>query len=185
MKGYTRITFLSAFGARVHIHWSALLVMGGILAVSIRNPVMAAITICSYFGIIFLHEAGHAYFATRLGYRAFDIYLGFFHGLCVYEDPRNSKHEAIIAWGGVFAQLLFAIPIILVSQAEAAEHVPGFGPVVAFLGYVSAMVAFVNLAPGRGLDGYKAWGLIPIVWAERHKKPDKRGTVTKGPWGPK
>ena len=112
MKGYVPLGFLRVFGARTHLHWSALLVIGAILAVAIRTPILAAITILSYFGIIFLHEAGHAFVAQRLGYRPFDIYLGFLHGSCVYEAPYNSTHVAIVAWGGVVAQLVIAVPLI-------------------------------------------------------------------------
>jgi Zn-dependent protease len=181
MKGYTRIAFLNAFGSRVHIHWSALLVMGGMLAASIRSPLLAIIVICSYFGIIYLHEAGHAYFAKRLGYRTYDIYLGFVHGLCSHEAPLNEKHECIIAWGGVAAQLAVAIPLILVAHMTSIARVPGLGPVISLLGYTSAMVAAINLAPIRGLDGEKAWRLIPVLLAER-RKPRRSGNVTRGPW---
>jgi Zn-dependent protease len=181
MTGYTRITFLSAFGARAHIHWSALLVMGGMLVASIRSPILALIVIYSFFGIIFLHEAGHAYFAKRLGYRAYDIYLGFVHGQCVYEAPHSEKHECIIAWGGVVAQLVVALPLIVLATLTPIAKIPGVGPVVALLGYVSAMIALINLAPSRGLDGHKAWRLIPILLAER-RKPKSNGHVTRGPW---
>ncbi|HTE16436.1 MAG TPA: hypothetical protein VK642_15290, partial [Burkholderiales bacterium] len=163
MKGYTKIVFLSAFGARVYIHWSALVVMGGMLAVSIRSPFLALTVICSYFGIIYFHEVGHAYFAKRLGYRVYEIYLGFVHGLCLYEAPHNEKHECIIAWGGVAAQLAIAIPLIVASHVIPLASIPGLGPVVSLLGYMSAMVAAINLAPSRGLDGEKAWRLIPIL----------------------
>jgi Zn-dependent protease len=181
MKGYTRIAFLNAFGARVHIHWSALLVMGGMLAVSIRSPLLAMSVICSYFGVIYLHEAGHAYFAKRLGYRAYDIYLGFVHGLCSHEAPRSEKDECIIAWGGVAAQLAVAIPLIIIAHAASITRVPGLGPVISLLGYMNAMVAAINLAPGPGLDGKKAWRLIPILLAER-RKPKRSGNVMRGPW---
>ncbi|KFN44752.1 hypothetical protein [Arenimonas oryziterrae] len=184
MTGYKRITFLKIFGARVHVHWSVFIVMGGILMMSYRHPVLAPITICSYLGILLLHESGHAFVAGRLGYRSLDIYLGFLHGLCCFQAPETRKDEAIIAWGGVLAQFAVAIPLIVLAQTISLGDVPGMGPVVAFLGYLSALTAFVNLAPSRALDGGKAWALFPILWAER-RKPKKRGSVTKGPWSPR
>ena len=165
MKGYTRITFLNVFGAPVSIHWSALLVIGGLLVAAISNPILGVITICSYFGIILLHEAGHAYFAKRLGYDVYNIYLGFIHGLCEYEEPYNNKHESIVAWGGVTAQLLVAIPLIILAQFGITE-IKGVGPIVAFLGYISFLIALMNLAPSSFLDGGKAWRLIPILLKE-------------------
>jgi membrane-associated protease RseP (regulator of RpoE activity) len=158
--------------------------MAVILAMSVQQPVSAAILLCSYFGIIFLHEAGHAYFAKRLGYRSFDVYLGAFHGLCRYEAPRSKKDESIIAWGGVAAQIAIAMPLIVVAHFTSISEVPGFGPVVVFLGYFSAMIAIINLAPTPALDGGKAWSLIPILLAER-RRPKSKSNVTKGPWPPK
>ena len=184
MKGYIDIKFLNIFGARVHIHWSVLLVMGVILGLSVKQPASAAILVCSYFGIILLHEAGHAYFAKRLGYRSFDVYLGVFHGLCRYEAPHSKKDESIIAWGGVAAQFSIAIPLIVVAHFTSLSEVPGVGPVVVFLGYLSAIIAVINLAPTPALDGSKAWNLIPILLVERRKLKSK-GNVTKGPWPPK
>jgi Zn-dependent protease len=181
MKGCVELPFLGAFGAGVHVHWSALLVMGGMLATSVRSPVLALVVICSYFGIIYLHEAGHAYFAKRLGYRPLNIYLGFVHGLCYYEAPHSEKHECIIAWGGAVAQLLVAIPLIIAAQMLPVARIPGLGAVVSLLGYMSAMIAAVNLAPAKGLDGEKAWRLVAILKAER-KRPKTSGNVTRGPW---
>jgi Zn-dependent protease len=169
MKGYSKIKFFHIFGAQVQIHWSVFLVMGGILALSIRTPIIALITICSYFGIILLHEAGHAFFARRLGCQPYAIYLNCLHGLCEYELPYDKKDDAIIAWGGVTAQFVVAIPLIFLAQSTSISEIAGLGPVVAFLGYISAFIALVNLAPSPALDGHKAWALIPILWAERKK----------------
>jgi len=200
MKGCMEIVTLRVFGAHVYIHWSAMVVMGALLASAIRTPLLAVITLGSYFGILFVHEAGHALFARRLGYQPFGIYLAFLHGRCLIEAPHNRKHESIIAWGGVVAQLVIAIPLIVLAQTTSISSMPGLGPVIAFLGYLSALVAVVNLAPSAALDGGKAWALVPILLAERRKpaKPSlpaeprryrreagTKGTVTKGPWRPK
>jgi Zn-dependent protease len=168
MKGYTKLNFLRIFGAPVHLHWSALVVIGGLLAVSFKEPLSAVITICSYFGIILLHEAGHAFFAYRLGCRPLNIYLSFIHGQCVYEAPHCSRNEFVIAWGGVLAQFAVAIPLIALAQfTTIASSQSLMGPVVGFLGYFSIMVAILNLVPARGLDGAIAWRLIPVLLKER------------------
>lgn len=166
---------LKIFGAPVYIHWSALLVMGGLLGFSFNSPVLAIISICSYFGVILLHEAGHAYFARKLGYEVNAIYLGFVHGLCEYQQPYNKKHESIIACGGVVAQLIVAIPLILAAQFAQLNEVFGFGPIVVFLGYISVLVALINLAPSKTLDGGVAWKLVPIRLMEKKgKKTNKK-----------
>jgi len=174
MNGYTRIRRVKVFGARVYIHWSTLLVAGALLALSIRTPLLALITIGCYLGILFVHEAGHAFFAQRLGYRPFAIYLGFVHGRCDYEEPYSRKHEAIVAWGGVAAQLALAIPLIVLAQTTSVAGVPGLGPVFGFLGYINLVVALFNLTPVPPLDGARAWALVPILWSERTRKPKPR-----------
>jgi Zn-dependent protease len=181
MKKYILIRFLRIYSAPVYIHWSALLVILGLLALSIKSPVLGLISICSYFGVILLHEAGHAYLANRLGYKVHAIYLGFIHGQCDYEIPyqRISKHECIISWGGVLSQLAVAIPLILLAQLFNINNVYGFGPIVMFLGYISAMIAIVNLAPSHPLDGASAWKLIPMLVRERRNKNAKKSKKSK------
>jgi Zn-dependent protease len=162
MKSYIPVKFLKIFGAPVSVHWSALVVMGFLFVVSIKSPLYAAVTICSYFGTILLHEAGHAYFARRMGYRIRNIQLGLIHGTCSFDAPYELREECIIAWGGVAAQLVIAIPLIVLSLTTPLDRLPLTGPIVVFLGYISVIVALFNLMPMMGLDGVKAWRLIPI-----------------------
>ena len=170
MKQYLKLKHFNIYGAPVFLHWSVLLAMSMLLGLSINSPILALISICSYFGIIMLHEIGHAFVANRLGYGVRGIYLGFFHGKCIMDAPYRQKHRSLIAWGGVTAQFIVAIPLIISAQALKVNEVFGLGPVVAFLGYISALVALVNLAPGRGLDGFEAWRLIPVLVKEYRKK---------------
>jgi Zn-dependent protease len=175
MQRYTKVKFLRIYGAPVYLHWSTLLVMGGLLGISFNSPILALISICSYFGIIMLHETGHAFVANILGCDVRGVYLGFLHGKCECELPYNQKHKSLIAWGGVAAQLVVALPLIIGSQTLSINEIYGFGPIVAFLGYISALVALVNLAPSRELDGYEAWKLIPVLVKEHiARKKNKR-----------
>jgi hypothetical protein len=50
-----------------------------------------------------------------------------------------------------------------VSQTISINEIYGLGPIVAFLGYISTLVALLNLAPSRELDGLEAWKLIPVL----------------------
>ena len=162
MKSYIQVKFLKIFGAPVQVHWSALAAMGLLFVVSIKSPLYAVITICSYFGTILLHEAGHAYFVRRMGYRIRNIQLGLLHGTCTFDAPYDLREECIIAWGGVAAQLIVAIPLIVLSLTTPLDRLPLTGPIVLFLGYISVIIALFNLTPMMNLDGVKAWQLIPI-----------------------
>ncbi|MEJ2693572.1 MAG: hypothetical protein P8166_11070 [Candidatus Thiodiazotropha sp.] len=183
MNKYTKVKFLRVYGAPVYLHWSALLVMGGLLGISFNSPILAVISICSYFGIIMLHETGHAFVANKIGCNVRGVYLGFLHGMCECEAPYNQKHRSLIAWGGVAAQLVVAIPLIVGSQTLRINEIYGLGPVVAFLGYISAFIALVNLAPSRELDGFEAWKLFPVLvkdyMARKNSKRKKSFKVVK------
>lgn len=184
MNGYLHIPYLKIFGARLHIHWSAFVVIGALFAFSIKDLVLALITISSYFVLILLHETGHAFVVRSLGYTPFDIQLSAIHGTCSYPQPYSAYEDALIAWGGVGAQLLVAIPLIIMAQSEWSAHVYGLGPVIAFLGYFNAMMVPFNLAPHPMLDGGKAWKLFPLLWKDKPKS-QPNSNVIKGPWGKK
>lgn len=163
MRGCITLRRPRIFGARLHIHWSALVAAGVAFGAFIRQPVHAVILVACYFGVILLHEAGHALMARRLHYEASDIYLTFIHGLCVIEHPDTLREDAMIAWAGVLAQFVVAIPLIAVHQALEPGAAPLFSIVVAVLGYLSVLMACLNLAPVQGLDGHLAWRLVPIL----------------------
>lgn len=166
MRGYITLNRPRIPGARLHIHWSALLAGGTLFGIFIRQPIQAFVIVVSYFSVILLHEAGHALLAKRYGYAVPNIYLGFIHGICEFEHPQTLKEHAVIAWGGVLAQLVVAVPLVVLSQITPLASFSISGNVIAILGYLSLSVALVNLAPVRGLDGAVAWRLVPILLRE-------------------
>lgn len=177
MRGCITLRRPRILGARLHIHWSAFVASGIAFGAFIRQPIHAVILVACYFGLILLHEAGHALMAKRLGYEASDIYLTFIHGLCVFEHPDTLRDDAMIAWGGVLAQFLVAVPLMAVHQTLAPGANPLFSIIVAMLGYMSVLMACFNLAPAKGLDGHLAWRLIPILIGDvRNSWAAKRAT---------
>jgi membrane-associated protease RseP (regulator of RpoE activity) len=166
MRGCITLKRSRILGARLHIHWSAFVAAGILFGALIRQPIHAFVAVLSYFAVILLHEVGHALFAKQLGYSPVSIYLTFIHGLCEFEHPDTLKEHATIAWGGVFAQLAVAIPLIVLSQTTPLGSISLFAIVIAVLGYLSMFVAFINLAPAKGLDGTLAWRLFPIIFRE-------------------
>lgn len=176
MKNYVQLKFITIYGAPIFLHWSVLCVAGGVLALSIKSPILAAIAICSYFGVILLHEFGHAFFAHRYECRINAIRLSVFHGSCEYDGTYlySEKEEVIISWGGVLAQFVVAIPLIVLSKIPVLGEVDAFGPIVAFGGYISLLVAVVNLAPSPFLDGGKAWKIVPIFLSEVKTREKKK-----------
>ena len=174
MKTHIQIKNFKIHGAPVYIHKINLAIIAILLIFTLNDPISGPITLLSYLSIILLHEYGHSFCANKLGYETHAIYLGVVHGLCEYEAPYNMKHEAIIAWGGVLAQLFVAIPLIIVSQTTDISRIQGVSQIVALLGYISAFSSVVNLAPARGLDGETAWKIFPILLKEKFNKKPKR-----------
>jgi membrane-associated protease RseP (regulator of RpoE activity) len=158
------------FGAPIYIHWSVIAVVLVVAAISIESPAYAAITIASYLGIIAIHEFGHAFVAARRGFDVLSIRIGFIHGHCEHEAPSSEWDEVAIAWGGVIAQLLVAVPILALAGFLDRIDLGHFGPIVVMLGYLNCLIAMVNLAPAAGLDGAIAWRVIPLLRAKRNAR---------------
>lgn len=109
MKNYVRAKQLKVCGAPVFLHWSVLVVMGGCLAMAVSDPIVAIVAAASYFSVILIHESGHAFIASRLGYEVYSIRLSVIHGECIYDASHETAREAaFIAWGGPLAQLAAA-----------------------------------------------------------------------------
>lgn len=158
-------------GARVYLHWSVVAVCAVLALLSFKSPIEAAVSITSYLSVILLHEAGHACVAHRLGYAVDAIRIAFCHGTCEFEAPHSERDEVLICWGGVIAQLVVALPILSVATAFEGQDFGHAAPVVVALGYWSVMVALLNLAPLPGLDGHRAWRVVPLlVQAYRARK---------------
>jgi Zn-dependent protease len=131
-----------------------------LLFISLENPAVALETVACYFGVILLHETGHAWFARRRGLDVIAIRIGFLHGSCEYEAPDYRRDEYVIAWGGAIFQLAVGIPIVVLEAVLDFGQLVYMGPIVVFLGYLNIFIALMNLVPAHGLDGEKAWRLF-------------------------
>ena len=178
MRNYVRAKRLNVCGAPVFLHWSVLVVMGGCLAMAVSDPIVAIVAAASYFSVILIHESGHAFVASRLGYEVDSIRLSVIHGECIYDASyETSREAALIAWGGPLAQFAAAALVWSLSLIPVVNESDLFGPPLVFLGYVAPLVALANLAPGSEMDGVRAWPLVPMLWRDlrgRKKRPGSR-----------
>ena len=170
MKRYTRVPGVRILSAPLYVHWSAFVIIALLLLHEIEEPLIAVVAVASYLGLILLHEAGHAYVAKRQRLRRHAIRLEAFHGVCEFEAPYYAKQDYLVAWGGVLAQLLVAVPVITLDAVFDLGQVDPLGPVVVIFGYVSVAIAAFNLIPAHGLDGEKAWQLFPLLLEERRER---------------
>jgi Zn-dependent protease len=180
MKNYVRVKRLSVCGAPVFLHWSALVVMGGCLAMAVSDPIAAIVATAAYFGVILIHEWGHAFVAARLGYEIDSIRLSVIPGECNYDASYETAREAaLIAWGGPLAQFAAAALVWSLSLIPVVDQSDFFGPPFVFLGYVGPLVALANLAPGSEMDGTRAWPLIPMLWHDFRRRKKSSGNRAK------
>src|SRR5437667_7596153 len=99
-------------GVRVYAHRSVLLIGTLILFGAIERPVETLAAWTAYFGVILIHECGHMLAAQRKGYHVLAIELYPIHGRACFQQPWSRYDAAVIAWGGVVAQAVVAVPLV-------------------------------------------------------------------------
>ena len=175
-NGFLKIKYFRILGAEIFVHWSTLIGMVVITIPFAMSVVQAVTCAVLFFVLILLHEVGHAWIAKNLGYQPTAIVLKDVHGVCIIEYFNNSdfsKDEAKIAWGGVLAQLIIAIPLILLTSTTDLLNEKFMAPVVGIFGFYSVLLCVFNLLPLWQLDGTKAWKLFSIWWKENSKRKSK------------
>jgi len=148
-------------GVSVYIHWTVFLIAAIILYNAIRRPAAALLGLISYFGVLFIHEWGHVIAARRMRCQAFSVELYPIFGVTKFETPWSRFDHCVIAWAGVVAQAVVAVPIVVYVSIFGYTRFEPVNAVLALLGFFSLGVAVFNLLPVGRLDGSIAWGIIP------------------------
>lgn len=141
-------------GAAIKLHFSiviALLVFGGLR----WSPGFFVAYPC----LLLVHELGHAALVWRSGHRVLGVEVTGVGGTCRWSGNASPLEEALIAWGGVLAQLaLLACSLLWLKFAPPAS---AFGwDVAATWTHTNLWLAAVNLLPIPPLDGARAWGIV-------------------------
>ena len=130
------------------IHWSA--PIGFLLFFSFQFRPVGWLLLAA---IILIHEAGHALLVRRFRLVVYSIVLTGTGGECTWAGHSTPTQRAIIAWGGVLAQ----VPLLLIGLALGAV-LPPKAPTLAIeaattLVSVNVMLIAFNLLPIPPLDG--------------------------------
>jgi stage IV sporulation protein FB len=160
-------------GVPIFVHWSVPAIALFIAGAGVHILGTAVAVILAYLGMLLIHELGHQLVARAKGCHVLAIELYPLHGLCRFTEPFDAFDDALIAWGGVLAQFVVAIPFAIYATWFGFTSVAPVSVVIAIFGAFSPAIALLNLIPIKPLDGAKAWTLVPILWrrARRPRRP--------------
>jgi len=127
-----------------------------------------------FFLLVLIHELGHAFLVKQRGLRNREIRVHGLGGVSIHE--RGSLYDqAIIAWGGVLAQLLVLyVPTKIVTSLVAIPPVAFLHELLSAFLYTNLILAAFNLIPIPPFDGAMAWKLPRLWWARRKGSAGRR-----------
>jgi membrane-associated protease RseP (regulator of RpoE activity) len=157
-------------GVNVYVHWSVFAISGLILLGAIQRPAISLIGLLGYLGVILIHEAGHLLAAQRKGCAVFSIELYPIWGITRFSAPFSRLDLCQIAWAGVLAQAVVALPLLAWVQIFGYTRFETINAALAILGAFSVLVAVLNLIPVPPLDGATAWGIFPALIEQARRK---------------
>lgn len=155
-------------GVDVYVHWTVAAFAAAIVAGANRRPSTMIPGVAAYLTLLLLHESGHLFMAWRRGCQPYSMALYPIFGLASFEVPESRLDRALVAWGGVLAQAVVAVPLTLYLAIAGFTPSEPVNAVLSILGAYSLLVAAFNLLPVRPLDGSRAWDLLP-AWREQRK----------------
>ncbi|MHC1768390.1 MAG: site-2 protease family protein [Verrucomicrobiia bacterium] len=153
------------FGIGVYMHVTFLILLGWVAASHyfVRNRWEDALYglafILLLFGIVVLHELGHALAARRFGIRTRDITLLPIGGVARLERmPEDPKQELLVALAGPAVNVALAAVLFVVLLAGGGVQAPGAmqfvgGDLLSKLLWVNVALAVFNMLPAFPMDG--------------------------------
>jgi Zn-dependent protease len=178
-SGYWTIARLR--GVPLRLHWT--IPVGALLFSGLR---FAPAFWAAFFGLILLHEVGHAIVVRIYRHRVHAIDVMGFGGTCHWSGAATPFQRAAIAWGGVLAQaVLLVATFVLVTVLGQPRTVAGAEVVDVFTRTNLWLIA-LNLLPVPPLDGAEAWPLLRQLkdrFKNRRPRPKAPGGRASVPVG--
>ncbi len=120
--------------------------------------------------LIVFHELGHAAMVRAFRLRVVGVDLHGGGGLCHWSGDATPVQAAIIAWGGIVAQLVVLVPAVALYFLLPGPLPVALEQVLSTLIFTNLVLGLFNLMPIRPFDGYRAWGLFPLLRAGRRAR---------------
>lgn len=114
-------------------------------------------------GIVLLHELGHAWVVRLVGGRATEVMLHGFGGWCAWRGDVTKLGRAAIACGGIAAQLVLMIIVLVIDAAGLWPQDDVWFRVFWSATYSNAYLVALNLLPIAPLDGAEAWAFPSLL----------------------
>lgn len=159
------------FEIDVFVHWSWFLVAGWLIPIFGREHFSSvgwsAVLYVLLFGVVLLHEFGHALACRSVGGRVEMILLSPLGGAAYMQTPQTPR---AVLWSIVAGPLVNVVLVpltagaYLLARGSVAMPVPG-NDVQVFLGFLFAMNLFLlvyNMLPIYPMDGGQA--LMALLW---------------------
>ena len=152
-------------GIEVRVHATFLILLGWVAASHFlqghgaREALAGLLYVTSVFGIVVLHELGHALMARRYGIATRDITLLPIGGIARLERlPSDPKQELLVAIAGPAVNVALAAVLLGVLAVLGSPPIPSTlavvgGPFVAKLMWTNVGLAVVNFIPAFPMDG--------------------------------
>jgi len=145
-------------GAPIKIHWSVLL-----CAFFFGRFQFLPIYWTCFFIVVLIHEAGHVLVIRRFKLWVDEIVIHGIGGYCRWGGNAGEIPRALIAWGGVLAQLA-----LLIVAYSTFSIIGAFHSVVTQQIYRAFVISNIwmicfNLLPIEPLDGVRAWKLLGLL----------------------
>jgi len=169
-------------GVDVYVHWSVFVIAAIMILGAIRQPAMTIVGMICYLSLLLLHECGHMIAARRHRCQVEYIELYPIHGRCCFQIPWSRLDHCAIAWGGVLAQAVVALPLVAYLAVFGYTRFEAVNAVLAVLGGYSLLVVVFNLIPAGRLDGTIAWGLIPELIKRERSRRARRAAKRTTDW---
>jgi len=143
------------FGIQVRAHATFGLLLAWVAGSALMDgdPIASVLIrvagVCTLFGLVVMHEYGHALTARHYGIRTRGITLYPIGGVAMLEGmPDNPRHELHIALAGPAVNFVLAAGLFSVSLL-----VGGAGSFVGLLIYANLVMGAFNLLPAFPMDG--------------------------------
>ncbi|HXA45982.1 MAG TPA: hypothetical protein VNW52_00010 [Burkholderiaceae bacterium] len=149
----------------VYFHWTTLLWLPFYLMQG-KSAAWIALSFPAFIFLLAAHEFGHAIAARSRRVKVYAIRLYVMHGLCEHEEPYYESDHVLIAWGGIFAQvviLLVALTLDFLLSWFFPQVRSLLNPIFFVLINSNFIIGAINLIPVKPLDGYVAWRVIPLL----------------------